>query len=545
MKLINPSFEILEQSSGIEGIYKMVEIAGRTAYKSEDKITEGSAKKFVNRMISVNHGSPLEHGTVYLKIPNSSIAHSYIVSKYNYNPYSKVQMDKDERYCIATNMRVLREHGWLDDLKYLCEPTEYHEKRVCVRFICDRGVSHEFVRHRVFSFLQESQRYVGSSTVIPINEYNCDKIEDIIKAYQQGFSMKNISDNSSYSECKIRNILLENNIQIRGLNNKGNRIEDYFSNIDTSEKAYLLGLIQTDGNVTDRKNHSMLSITQHEDYAWYIEDMLLDFSSYICNVKDRKCRQLQLGSKTLVNDLIKLGIVPNKVKNQTDSNIITLWESVPDEFKGDFIRGCIDGDGYVTFFTQKNAVNESCNIGFCSVKEILVDKIINFIYSKFNYKCGKCIDGNIYKLYISDRKKAIEIGDYLYSNFKYPFGHPKKASTWIKRIGKSYPIADYKDYKFKIIKPLWIDNSSPESIFNFIKAMDCCENSYTKLRMSGWKPQEAREVLPNATKTELIMTGFVSDWKHFFSLRCDSAAHPQARELAIPLREEFINRKFI
>lgn len=69
MKLITPSFEILEQSSGIEGIYKMIEIAGRTAYKSEDKITEGSAKKFVDRMISVNHGSPLEHGTVYLKIP--------------------------------------------------------------------------------------------------------------------------------------------------------------------------------------------------------------------------------------------------------------------------------------------------------------------------------------------------------------------------------------------------------------------------------------------------------------------------------------------
>ena len=41
------------------------------------------------------------------------------------------------------------------------------------------------------------------------------------------------------------------------------------------------------------------------------------------------------------------------------------------------------------------------------------------------------------------------------------------------------------------------------------------------------------------------MTGFVSDWKHFFELRCDSAAHPQARELAIPLREEFIKRNYI
>ena len=40
------------------------------------------------------------------------------------------------------------------------------------------------------------------------------------------------------------------------------------------------------------------------------------------------------------------------------------------------------------------------------------------------------------------------------------------------------------------------------------------------------------------------MTGFISDWSHFFKLRCDSAAHPQARELAIPLKEEFIKRGY-
>ncbi len=276
MKLINPSFEILEQSSGIEGIYKMVEIAGRTAYKSEDKITEGSAKKFVNRMISVNHGSPLEHGTVYLKIPNSSIAHSYIVSKYNYNPYSKVQMDKDERYCITTNMRVLREHGWLDDLKYLCEPTEYHEKRVCVRFILSRSIAQEFTRHRVFSFLMESQRYCN------------------------------------YSKDKFNN-----------------------------EVTFIL----------------------------------------------------------------------------------PPWIST---------------------------------------------KYFNIDQERFT---------------ISDVE-------------------------WSASLVAS-------------------------------------EKSYFELLKQGWKPQEAREVLPNATKTELIMTGFVSDWKHFFELRCDNAAHPQARELAIPLYQEFLTKKYL
>ena len=69
--------------------------------------------------------------------------------------------------------------------------------------------------------------------------------------------------------------------------------------------------------------------------------------------------------------------------------------------------------------------------------------------------------------------------------------------------------------------------------------------TYVLLLNKGWTPQQARAVLPNSLKTELVMTGFVSDWKHFFELRCDSAAHPQARELAIPLREEFIKRNYI
>ena len=97
MKLVKPSVEWLQQEPTLEGAKKIIEIAGRTCYKSEHLITEGSSEKFYNRMKRLGHLSVLEHGTVYLKIPNSSIAHSYIVSKYNYNPYSKVQMDNDER----------------------------------------------------------------------------------------------------------------------------------------------------------------------------------------------------------------------------------------------------------------------------------------------------------------------------------------------------------------------------------------------------------------------------------------------------------------
>lgn len=71
------------------------------------------------------------------------------------------------------------------------------------------------------------------------------------------------------------------------------------------------------------------------------------------------------------------------------------------------------------------------------------------------------------------------------------------------------------------------------------------EHDYFDLLEQGWLPQQARSVLPNALKTELVMTGFISDWRHFFGLRCDKAAHPQAQELAIPLKEEFVKRGYI
>ena len=69
MKLIKPSVEIIPQEPDLKGIYKMIELAGRTCYKSEDNITEDSAKAFVDRMIKSRHGAVLEHGTVYLKLP--------------------------------------------------------------------------------------------------------------------------------------------------------------------------------------------------------------------------------------------------------------------------------------------------------------------------------------------------------------------------------------------------------------------------------------------------------------------------------------------
>ena len=164
MRIVKPNFEIWEQSVGLEGVYKQIEKVGRVCYKSEDKITESSAKPFVDRMIKSGHGAMLEHGTVYLKITYKNTDFTTLCMFYGKNKYSVLNHSEDNKiYYITTNYRVLVENNHLSDLKYLCEPTEYHEKRITVHFVCDRGVSHEFVRHRVMSFAQESTRYCNYS----------------------------------------------------------------------------------------------------------------------------------------------------------------------------------------------------------------------------------------------------------------------------------------------------------------------------------------------------------------------------------------------
>ena len=170
MKLIENKIEKLKQSHDLLGIFEQIEIAGRTAYNSLDKIEydengrSKTAKEFVERMISMNHGSTLEHGTVYLKVPiNIDVAGNYLDNPYTICKLVCKDNKEDNWWAITTNYRVLVESDLLDDLKFLCEPTEYHEKRTTFRLTCARVQADSFVRHRVFSFLMESTRYCNYS----------------------------------------------------------------------------------------------------------------------------------------------------------------------------------------------------------------------------------------------------------------------------------------------------------------------------------------------------------------------------------------------
>jgi len=155
MKIKEPTFEIIKQNPGIEGIYEIIEKAGRLCYASEAK--EDSAKIFVEKLVKKQHTSPLEHGTVYLKVNNHDFFHR-LKGEYRWNHYSKTIIVEDKVF-ITTNYAVLRENDWLDDLQFQCEPTKYHEKRVSVKFSTQIAISREYNRYRKDSVSEQSTRY--------------------------------------------------------------------------------------------------------------------------------------------------------------------------------------------------------------------------------------------------------------------------------------------------------------------------------------------------------------------------------------------------
>lgn len=100
--------------------------------------------------------------------------------------------------------------------------------------------------------------------------------------------------------------------------------------------------------------------------------------------------------------------------------------------------------------------------------------------------------------------------------------------------------ADKFGNELTFIKPyFWEEDSKEYSIW--LESMKYVEKCYMELIALGAKPQEARSVLPNSLKTEIVVTMNLREWRHFFSLRAAKAAHPQMRQIAVPLLKTFQN----
>lgn len=177
MELIRPSVEIWEQNNSLDGIWAHIARCTRVCYQSTPKNDRESDEEFVKRVIlrhelwksDANYLSMLEHGTIYLFRKNiyyrdydDEFFNGYIDNKYSKVITKNTHFVKGFAVCdiyVTTNLRVLIENDWLEDLQYICAPTEHHAKRVTVSFTTNIGVIREFNRHRVDSMAKESTRY--------------------------------------------------------------------------------------------------------------------------------------------------------------------------------------------------------------------------------------------------------------------------------------------------------------------------------------------------------------------------------------------------
>jgi thymidylate synthase (FAD) len=113
------------------------------------------------------------------------------------------------------------------------------------------------------------------------------------------------------------------------------------------------------------------------------------------------------------------------------------------------------------------------------------------------------------------------------------------------------------DGGMEFIRPVWcsksvlgewnyiidIENNHDADIISFaeglmLKSRLHSELTYQKLLQEGWRPEQAREELPNSLKTEIVTKGNIREWRHIFQLRCSKKAHPQIRGLMLPLLSE-------
>ena len=94
--------------------------------------------------------------------------------------------------------------------------------------------------------------------------------------------------------------------------------------------------------------------------------------------------------------------------------------------------------------------------------------------------------------------------------------------------------------ELEFIKPVWFDDAdySEDQKKNWQDSMEQAEKFYLKALETGDKPEQAREILPNSLKTEIVWKANIREWRHIFNLRCSKAAHPQMRALMLPLLKE-------
>lgn len=209
----------------------------------------------------------------------------------------------------------------------------------------------------------------------------------IIELYQSGFTIVKIAYKYNCSRETIRKILIKCGVSIREKGSRNYNInKDFFVNIDTSQKAYILGFIFADGSI--HKSRYSLSIELSGEDGYILEQMRTLFYNgnnfptiHIRKIGNFEYKKLHISSKEFVKNLINLNVMPNKTHK------MDFPMSIKKDLLPHFIRGFFDGDGTVGLYNY-NGKNK-ISVGFCGLENFLLH--IKSILSDANINTGKLI----------------------------------------------------------------------------------------------------------------------------------------------------------
>lgn len=537
MKIIEPSVELIKQT-GVDMTSHIANIArvcyGKDMDGSNPSPTGGLDKdtNLIKRLLDSKHYSVFRHWVHYFILPINSLDGIKFYHVWGLNPYTRVNYGRDNMYISFNHHFAIDHKDYYNAIKeYEVTYKEFNNTEIghqlcwlTFKCVTQISTSREFNRVSPNAITERSTRYVGYSTKQSIYDYNLRTEQGIIDAYLAGYSPKEIDINSMLSHHQVRKILINNGIELRPTKSMVNH--HAFNIIDNAEKAYLLGLIESDGSV--RTSHNELNITQHKDYYLYVKaifDYILK-DSKITNDKD--CKKIYCFSEEVVNNLINIGIVENKTYNQTNNDIDKLINHIPEKYYNSFIRGIFDGDGSVGFYKDKNGndiLNLSISVHTERLRDFIVSEIRNVI---MNDNISITSISNLYNISIHSRSNIIAFIKYLYKDFQYPFGHPNKTNKCITFLQDNnvdydynFSIANFGDNKFEICSPYWINKyiDNPNIIFTYIFSLYNSEISYKNLIANKMLKENARGILPLDTKTVVAYTYPIDVWKDIINNR--------------------------
>ena len=189
--------------------------------------------------------------------------------------------------------------------------------------------------------------------------------------------------------------------------------EDYFDNIDTQEKAYFLGLIITDGCVYTKGNKQNLVSIALKDEDKYLLEM---FKKEVCSNKKvtsdgRGCAEINILSNKMVGCLSKYGILPNKSLNTVFPN------ALPKEAYPHLLRGIIDGDGSISFYSRNNRKSHTKAIRLCQGNEQFLKDIVEFLANELGTTRVSLFreKDNLWSIRYAKNDDMLKIINYLYS----------------------------------------------------------------------------------------------------------------------------------